>query len=47
MDIDFGTGKVTYPERDADRAALLKSLEDMKIPEEEDKEPVFSKTNPL
>jgi len=44
MDIDFGTGKVTYPERDADRAALQKSLEDMKIPEEEDKEPVFSKT---
>jgi len=43
MDIDFVTGKVSYPERDAERAALIKSLEEMKLREEK-KDPLFIKT---
>jgi uncharacterized OB-fold protein len=40
MDIDFKTGKVSYPVRES-REQIRQSLEDMKIKEVE---PVFSKT---
>ena len=29
MKIDFKTGKVSYPERDAEREALIKTLEEL------------------
>ena len=40
MDIDFKTGKVSYPEREE----LLKTLEEMKIQDIKEVESVFSKT---
>jgi hypothetical protein len=44
MDIDFTTGKVSYPERDSERDELLKTLEEMKIQDTPKVEPTFSKT---
>ena len=45
MEIDFNTGRVSYPERCGNKRELLRSLEEMKIDDiEEDEEPVFSKT---
>ena len=44
MDIDFKTGKVSYPERDAERAEIVQSLEDLKLKDIKEPEPVFSKT---
>ena len=45
MEIDFNTGRVSYPERCGDKKELLKSLEEMKIQDiEEEEEATFSKT---
>ena len=44
MDIDFKTGKVSYPERDAEKAAFIQSLEDLKLKDSQEPESVFSKT---
>jgi hypothetical protein len=44
MDIDFKTGKVSYPERDSEREEMIKTLEEMKIQDTEEVESIFSKT---
>ena len=44
MKIDFKTGKVSYPERDAEREALIKSLEELKIKNTPGVDPVVQKT---
>ena len=44
MDIDFKTGKVSYPERDSEREEMIKTLEEMKIQDTQEVESIFSKT---